>query len=108
MLTLGQTREAHCKSGGRTAALSPPRTYHDLISGGEIAIDPTNVAVKANKESAGTGRDVISSLDATADETSALRLWPAAKPDRLQLQRNCSRITTLHQGRIPIRLAQSR
>jgi len=63
MSAAGQGREAHCKSGARTAALSPPRIYHDLISGGELTTDPTTIAVKPNMESSGAGCDVISSLD---------------------------------------------
>jgi hypothetical protein len=63
MLAAGQGRETHCKSGARTAALGSPRICHDLISGGELAIDPATIAVKANKESSGAGCDAISSLD---------------------------------------------
>jgi hypothetical protein len=71
--------------------------------------DPITIAVRANKESFGAGCDVISSLSKCQPaKTLVSRLRLCVKLDRLQLQRNCSRITTLPQGRIPLRLAHSR
>lgn len=108
-LAAGQRREAHCKFGARTAALSPPRICHDLISGGELTIDPTTIAVKANKESPDTVCDVISSLDYAGRRKSRpfgygrSKARSAAVPTEPQPYRNTASGTDSHSpGAFPI------